>query len=57
MSIEAMLEKYMNNPKRKGKIFMEDEKICYKDGFNDGFNSCFEMIEQLAKTISGGVEE
>lgn len=49
MSIEAILENYINNPKWKGKIFMEDEKICYKDGFNHGVHSCSGRIERLKR--------
>lgn len=49
MSIEAILENYMNNPKWAGKIFMQDEKTCYKDGFNDGVESCQFKIMQLKK--------
>lgn len=51
MSIEAILENYMNNPKWEGKIFMEDEKTCYKDGFNDGVDSCQLKIMQLKAQI------
>ena len=29
---EKELEEYKNQPKWKGKIFMRDEEICFKDG-------------------------
>ena len=51
MNIEAILENYINNPKWEGKIFMEDEKTCYKDGFNEGVESCQFKIEQLKAQI------
>lgn len=57
MSIEAILENYMNNPKWEGKIFMEDEKTCYKDGFNDGVESCQLKIMQLKAQIEGLEQE
>ena len=41
----------MNNPKWEGKIFMRDEKTCYKDGFNDGVESCQFKIMQLKAQI------
>lgn len=32
MNVDELLEQYMNDPKWKGKLFMEDEKTCYTDG-------------------------
>ena len=35
---EKELEEYKNHPKWKGKIFMKDEEICFKDGAEFGYN-------------------
>lgn len=35
---EKELEEYKNQPKWKGKIFMKDEEICFKDGAEFGYN-------------------
>lgn len=51
MNIDALLEDYMNNPKWAGKIFMQDEKTCYIDGFNNGVSSCQSRITQLTQHI------
>lgn len=32
MNVDELLEQYMNDPKWKGKLFMDDEKTCYTDG-------------------------
>ena len=39
MTAEDTFEEYKNNPKWQGKIFMQDEKTCYKDGFLDGLKA------------------
>ena len=33
MTAEKAFEEYKNNPKWQGKIFMQDEKTCFIDGF------------------------
>lgn len=37
MNVDELLEQYMNEPKWKGKLFMDDEKTCYTDGLLIGF--------------------
>ena len=39
---EKELEEYKNQPKWKGKIFMKDEEICFKDGLELGYNKANE---------------
>ena len=39
---EKELEEYKNQPKWKGKIFMKDEEICFKDGIELGYNKANE---------------
>ena len=39
---EKELEEYKNQPKWKGKIFMKDEEICFKDGMELGYNKANE---------------
>ena len=39
---EKELEEYKNQPKWKGKIFMKDEEICFKDGAELGYNKANE---------------
>lgn len=39
---EKELEEYKNQPKWKGKIFMKDEEICFKDGAEFGYNKANE---------------
>ena len=36
------LEEYKNQSKWKGKIFMKDEEICFKDGAELGYNKANE---------------
>lgn len=45
--IEKSLQSYMENPKWNGKLFMQDEKTCYKDGFQDGVNSIDSQVKSL----------
>ena len=42
---EKELEEYKNHPKWKGKIFMKDEEICFKDGVEFGYNKANEWHE------------
>ena len=35
-SLKKILTEYKNQPKWKGKIFMKDEEICFKDGLEMG---------------------
>ena len=39
---EKELEEYKNQSKWKGKIFMKDEEICFKDGAELGYNKANE---------------
>lgn len=39
---EKELEEYKNQLKWKGKIFMKDEEICFKDGIELGYNKANE---------------
>jgi len=39
---EKEFEEYKKEPKWNGKIFMQDEETCYKDGANDGYNKANE---------------
>ena len=39
---EKEFEEYKNLPKWKGKIFMKDEEICFKDGAEFGYNKANE---------------
>lgn len=50
-SSETLLENYMNRPKWKGKIFMEDEKTCYNEGLDDGLSLSYLEITQLKTQI------
>lgn len=47
MDVESYLQDYMQNPKWDGKLFMQDEKTCYKDGFQDGVNSLDSQVKSL----------
>ena len=49
MDVESCLQDYMQNPKWNGKLFMQDEKTCYKDGFQDGVNSIDSQVKSLKK--------
>lgn len=53
MNVNLILENYMNREKWKGKIFMEDEKTCYKDGFNDGLK----LFEQEKCELLGIIQQ
>ena len=46
------LEEYKNQSKWKGKIFMKDEEICFKDGAQLGYNKANEQLT-LPKDILG----
>ena len=46
---DTRLEEYMKSSKWKGKIFMQDEKTCFKDGFDDGFNMAYKELELFEK--------
>lgn len=41
-SLKKILAEYKNLPKWKGKIFMKDEEICFKDGLEFGYNKANE---------------
>ena len=43
---EKELEEYKNQSKWKGKIFMKDEEICFKDGAELGYNKANEWHKQ-----------
>lgn len=43
---EKELEEYKNQPKWKGKIFMTDEEICFKDGIELGYNKANECLDE-----------
>ena len=45
--IETLLQDYMNNPKWNGKLFMQDEKTCFKDGFLEGAKEVQEENKKL----------
>ena len=51
MDIDVLLEDYMNQPKWAGKIFMRDEKTCYKDGLIVGAKEMQKENEQLKAQI------
>ena len=49
MSEEEIFEEYKKNPKWKGKIFMQDEKTCFIDGFKmavDKLKNCYNCINR-----------
>ena len=46
---EKELEEYKNQSKWKGKIFMKDEEICFKDGAELGYNKANEWHEIESK--------
>ena len=46
---DTRLEEYMKSSKWKGKIFVQDEKTCFKDGFDDGFNMAYKELELFEK--------
>ena len=48
---EKELEEYKNQPKWKGKIFMKDEEICFKDGAELGYNKAFVEADKNLKAI------
>ena len=45
------LEEYKNQSKWKGKIFMKDEEICFKDGAEFGYNKAFVEADKNLKAI------
>lgn len=47
--VDTRLEEYMKSSNWKGKIFMQDEKTCFKDGFSDGFNMAYKELELFEK--------
>lgn len=47
--VDTRLEEYMESSKWEGKIFMQDEKTCFKDGFEDGFNMAYKELELFKK--------
>lgn len=53
MNVNSMLENYMDYEKWKGKIFMEDEKTCYKDGVNE----CLKLFEQEKCELLGIIQK
>ena len=60
MVVHIRLEEYMKSSKWKGKIFMQDEKTCFKDGFEDGFNMAYkelELFEKENKELKAQIEE
>ena len=46
---EKELEEYKSQSKWKGKIFMKDEEICFKDGAELGYNKANEWHEIESK--------
>ena len=44
-SLKKILTEYKNQPKWKGKIFMKDEEICFKDGLELGLKLCYNANE------------
>lgn len=44
------VEDYIALPKWKGKIFMQDEKTCFNDGFAEGYKECDKKLDD-AKSI------
>ena len=51
------LEEYKNQPKWKGKIFMKDEEICFKDGAELGYNKANEWHKQDTDDIYDLISE
>ena len=47
--VDTRLEEYMKSSKWKRKIFTQDEKTCFKDGFDDGFNMAYKELELFEK--------
>ena len=60
---EKELEEYKNQPKWKGKIFMKDEEICFKDGAEFGYNKANEWhksdipTSQINKVVLGYIKD
>ena len=60
---EKELEEYKNQPKWKGKIFMKDEEICFKDGAELGYNKANEWhksdipTSQINKVVLGYIKD
>ena len=57
------LEEYKNQSKWKGKIFMKDEEICFKDGAEFGYNKASEWhksdipTSQINKVVLGYIKD
>ena len=60
---EKELEEYKNQSKWKGKIFMKDEEICFKDGAELGYNKANEWhksdipTSQINKVVLGYIKD
>ena len=60
---EKELEEYKNQSKWKGKIFMKDEEICFKDGAELGYNKTNEWhksdipTSQINKVVLGYIKD
>ena len=48
---EKELEEYKNQSKWKGKIFMKDEEICFKDGAEFGYNKAMNEAKGIIKDL------
>ena len=54
---EKELEEYKNQPKWKGKIFMKDEEICFKDGLEFGYNKFREELNQTGLVLQSDMDK
>ena len=60
---EKEIEEYKNQSKWKGKIFMKDEEICFKDGAEFGYNKANEWhksdipTNQINKVVLGYIKD